>query len=61
MALLGWRLQVSSKVTKEESNVVTLKKDGKENVVSGDKILMSVGRKPVTTGFGLENLSVELF
>ncbi len=34
---------------------------GEEQSVSGDKILVSVGRRPVTTGFGLETLGVELF
>src|SRR5690606_40566001 len=28
--------------------------------VVGDKILLSVGRRPVTKGFGLENLNIEL-
>ncbi len=57
----GIEFNLSSKVTKVEGNVVTFEKDGKETMLSGDKILVSVGRKPVTTGFGLENLGVELF
>ncbi len=57
----GIAFNLSSKVTKVEGNTVTFEKDGKETKVTGDKILVSVGRKPVTTGFGLENLGVELF
>ncbi len=57
----GIEFNLSSKVTKVEGNQVTFEKDGKETIISGDKILVSVGRKPVTTGFGLENLGVELF
>ena len=52
---------LSSKVTEVRGKEVVFIKDGKEATVSGDKILVSVGRKPVTRGFGLENLGVELF
>ncbi len=57
----GVEFNMSSKVTKVDGNKVTFEKDGKEVSVSGDKILVSVGRRPVTAGFGLENLGVELF
>ena len=43
-----------------EGNKVFYEKDGEIHDVVGDKILLSVGRRPVTKGFGLENLDVEL-
>ncbi|WP_163324550.1 dihydrolipoyl dehydrogenase [Draconibacterium mangrovi] len=57
----GIEFNLSSKVTKVDGTKVTYEKDGKVTEIEGDKILMSVGRKPVITGFGLENLGVELF
>lgn len=57
----GIEFNLSSKVTKVESNKVFFEKDGQTKAVQGDKILMSVGRRPVVNGFGLENLGVELF
>nr|WP_319399790.1 dihydrolipoyl dehydrogenase [uncultured Carboxylicivirga sp.] len=57
----GIEYYLSSKVTKVDGQTVTFEKDGKSAEIKGDKILVSVGRKPVVTGFGLENLGVELF
>ena len=57
----GIEYHLSSKVTKVNGQSVTFEKDGKSTEIKGDKILVSVGRKPVVTGFGLENLGVELF
>jgi dihydrolipoamide dehydrogenase len=54
-------VQLSSKVVEIKGNEVVFEKDGQKQSVSGDKILVSVGRRPVTQGFGLENLGVELF
>ena len=34
-------------------------KDGAVETVEADKLLMSVGRRPVTKGFGLENLALQ--
>ena len=57
----GVQFNLSCKVTKIKGNVVTfVDKDNNEHTVSADKILVSVGRRPVTTGFGLETLGVEL-
>lgn len=57
----GVEFNLSCKVTKIDGNVVTyVDAEGGEHNVSGDKILVSVGRRPVTTGFGLETLGVEL-
>ncbi|TLX74649.1 dihydrolipoyl dehydrogenase [Labilibacter sediminis] len=57
----GIEFNLSSRVTNVDGNKVTYEKEGKSVTVTGDKILVSVGRKPVVSGFGLENLGVELF
>ena len=57
----GITFNLASKVTEVKGNEVIFIKDGKTESVSGEKILVSVGRKPVTKGFGLENIGVELF
>lgn len=57
----GVAFNLSCKVTKIDGNVVTyVDSENNEHTVSGDKILVSVGRRPVTAGFGLETLGVEL-
>ena len=57
----GIVFNLNAKVVKIEGNAVYFEKDGETHSIEGDKILVSVGRRPVTTGFGLENLNVELF
>lgn len=57
----GVEFNLSSKVTELKGKEVIYEKDGKTISVKGDEVLVSVGRKPVTTGFGLEKLGVELF
>ena len=57
----GITFNLNSKVVKIEGNKVLFEKDGQTQSVEGDKILVSVGRRPITKGFGLENLNVELF
>lgn len=53
---------LNAKVVKIEGNKVIFEKDGKTETIEGDKIfLVSVGRRAITKGFGLENLNVELF
>ncbi len=56
---LGMVFHLSSCVTKVEGGSVFFEKDGQEEKVTGELILMSCGRRPVTQGFGLENLPVE--
>ena len=56
----GIEFNLNSKVVKIDGNKVTFEKDGTTHTVEGDKILLSVGRRPVTKGFGLENIGVEL-
>ena len=57
----GIVFNLSAKVVKIEGNTVFFEKEGETQHINGDKILVSVGRRPVTNGFGLENLNVELF
>jgi len=56
----GINFNLNAKVVKIEGNKVHFEKDGQTQVIEGEKILVSVGRRPVTKGFGLENLNVEL-
>lgn len=57
----GITFNVSAKVTEVKGNEVFFEKNGKKESVTGEKILVSVGRKANTTGFGLENIGVELY
>lgn len=57
----GIKFNLSCKVTRIDGNDVYFTDlENNEHKVSGDRILMSVGRRAVTKGFGLENLGVEL-
>ncbi len=57
----GITFNISAKVTEVKGNEVFYEKNGKKESVSGEKILVSVGRKANITGFGLENIGVELY
>jgi len=56
----GIEFNLNAKVVQIDGNKVIFEKDGNKETVEGEKILVSVGRRAVTTGFGLENLNVEL-
>ena len=57
----GVKFNLSCKVTEIRGHeVIYIDSNGVQASVTGEKILMSVGRRPVTSGFGLENLGVEL-
>jgi dihydrolipoamide dehydrogenase len=57
----GIKFHLSSKVTEIKGKEVSfLSSDGITSSVSGEKILISVGRRAVTNGYGLENLGIEL-
>ncbi len=56
----GIEFNLNAKVMQVEGNKVLFEKDGEQYTVEGEKILVSVGRRPVTQGFGLENIAVEL-
>lgn len=57
----GITFYLGHKVTAVNGTEVTIEKDGEQRVLTGEKVLLSVGRRPVTTGFGLENLELEHF
>ena len=57
----GIQFYLSHKVTAVHGGEVTVEKDGESFVIQGEKVLLSVGRRPVTKGFGLETLSLEPF
>ncbi|MBZ4675395.1 MAG: dihydrolipoamide dehydrogenase [Anaerophaga sp.] len=56
----GISFHLNAKVVQVDGNKVVFEKEGVTHTVEGEKILLSVGRRPVTQGFGLENLQVEL-
>lgn len=55
----GIKFYLSHKVTGVHGSEVTVEKDGETFGLQGEKVLLSVGRRPVTQGFGLENLAPE--
>lgn len=57
----GVKFYLGHKVTAIHGTEVRVEKDGDSFTLQGDKVLLSVGRRPVTKGFGLENLSIEPF
>jgi dihydrolipoamide dehydrogenase len=57
----GIEFNLNAKVVKIDGNKVIFEKDEKTETIEGDKILVSVGRRAITKGFGLESLNVELF
>lgn len=60
----GVRFLLSTKVTgvSKDENGITVACENADGTgcVTAEKLLMSVGRRPVTTGWGLENLHLEL-
>jgi dihydrolipoamide dehydrogenase len=59
----GFDFRMKTKVSKAavagDKVEATLESDGKETMLTFDRLLVSVGRKPLTAGLGLENLGVE--
>lgn len=56
----GVTFHLNTKVTEVTSKGVIVEKNGKNETIEADKVLVSVGRRAITSGFGLENLNVEL-
>ena len=56
----GINIHLNAKVVEIKGNEVFFEKDGKTESIVSDKILVSVGRRAVSQGFGLEKLGVEL-
>lgn len=57
----GIKFYLSHKVTAVHGTEVSVEKDGETFTLRGDKVLLSVGRRPTTKGFGLETLSLAPF
>ncbi len=57
----GVKFYLSHKVMAVHGTEVTLEKDGETLTLQGEKVLLSVGRRPVTKGFGLETLNLEMY
>lgn len=57
----GVKFCMQCKVTRIEGNTVYYTDaDDNEQLCEGDKILVSIGRRPVLKGYGLENIAVEV-
>lgn len=56
----GVNFRLNTKVIEVTKKGVIVEKDGKTETVEADRILVSVGRRPIVNGFGLEKLKVEL-
>lgn len=57
----GVKFYLGHKVTGIHGQEVTVENDGESFALHGEKVLLSVGRRPVTKGFGLETLALEPF
>lgn len=55
----GISYHLGAKVTRLNGKEVIFEKDGQEHAVTGDQVLLSVGRRPNVAGIGLENIVVE--
>ena len=56
----GVTFNLGCKVTAIEKDGVVFEREGKSEKVTADKILLSIGRRAVTQGIGLENIGVNL-
>jgi len=56
----GVDFRLGSKVVEITGNAVVYEANGERVTVPADKVLMSIGRRPVVDGIGLENIGVEV-
>ncbi|NDW10424.1 dihydrolipoyl dehydrogenase [Dysgonomonas sp. 520] len=56
----GIIFHLNTKVTAVSPQEVTIEKDGETQSIETDKILLSVGRRPIIDGLGLDKLNIEL-
>jgi dihydrolipoamide dehydrogenase len=54
----GIAFHLDSKVTEVSSTQVVFEKNGKTETLPAEKVLVSVGRKPIVEGLGLEKLNI---
>ncbi|MDR1632255.1 MAG: dihydrolipoyl dehydrogenase [Dysgonamonadaceae bacterium] len=57
----GIEFHLNAKVVSVNDRQIEIDEAGEKSISEVSKILLSVGRKPVLTGFGLETLNLELF
>ena len=57
----GIEFHLGAKVVSVNNRQIEIEKAGEKSILEASKILLSAGRKPVLTGFGLEALDLELF
>lgn len=56
----GMKFYLGAKVVRVEKDGVVYEKDGKEEKVIGDKVLLAIGRRCVSDTCGAENLNLEI-
>ncbi len=56
---MGMVFHLSARVTGLDGGIVHFEQEGESRQVEGDLVLLSIGRRPVISGFGLDKLSVE--
>jgi len=56
----GIEFHLETKVTEVNASQVIVEKNGKSSAIDTEKILLSVGRRPISAGLGLETLNVEM-
>ena len=54
----GVVFKLNCKVTSLRPGIVEFEEGGQKQQIEAEKVLLSIGRRPVTTGFGLETLGV---
>lgn len=55
----GIDFHLETKVTEVSQDGVTVEKDGETSVIPAEKVLVSVGRRPIIKNIGLETLNIE--
>ena len=56
----GINFNLQAKVVKFTDNSVVYEKDGETVEVPADKVLVSIGRRPMTQGIGIENIGLQM-
>ncbi len=56
----GVDFKLNSRIIEFGQDSVVYETDGQKNRISGDKILLSIGRRPVIDGIGLEKIGIRL-